>query len=73
MSIVPRALFAPQSELLSFRIPLEALGGVEPRAQIHLGRASARLTFLLGWDITMLLVGNDLLAPGGVASLRTTF
>lgn len=45
---------------------MEALGGVEPRAQVHLGGASPRLTFLLVWDITMLLVGSDLLATGGV-------
>lgn len=65
-SAVPRApFFAPQSELLSFHIPLEALGGVEPRAQVHLGGASTQLTLLLVWDITMLLVGSDLPAVGG--------
>lgn len=64
-STVPRAPLTPQSELLSFLIPLEALGGVEPRAQVHLGGASAWLTLLLVWDITMLLVGSDLPAAGG--------
>lgn len=65
----PKSSFVSQSELLSFGIPLEALGGLEPRAQVHVGVASAQLTFLLGWDITILLVGGDLLATGGVASL----
>lgn len=67
MSTVSRALFTPQSELLSSHISLDALGGVEPRAQVHLGGASsAQLAFLLVWDVTMLLVGSDLLATGGV-------
>lgn len=51
MPTVPRALLTPQSELLPFHTPLEALGGVEPRAQVCLGGASAWVTFLLVWDV----------------------
>lgn len=73
MPTVPRALFAPQSELLCFHVPLGALEGVEPRAQVHLGGASAWLTFLQVWAITMFLVGSDLLATGGVPTSLEPF